>query len=165
MKQNRNKSEVHESLALYASTHDSYNLDTYLHHLKTNIRNLLSQVLRYNGYTTLSIPGSILTFIPKILDLRAGDIAALLNISRSKYYREIEVEKLDTHTIDKLSSLLKIYDKGIDVFEGDKDDFNTWLHTKNTNMGHVKPIKLMETEQGRNAVSSSLARIEHGLYG
>ena len=154
-------SRVSEAMTHYYNSKQGHSLASGIEKVKTYI----SQLLEFNGYGKLSIPGSLLPDLPKALGLAAGEMAVLLNISRSKYYRDMEEKELDIDTIDKLSVILQVYEMGIEAFEGEKEVFNVWLHNTNVNLGNVKPIELMVTEKGRQAVLEAIVRIEYNLYG
>ena len=127
--------------------------------------NYLRKVLNYEGVGELKIPGYVLGVIPKITNLAISEVAELLDISKSTYYRAKEESVLEMETVDKLSSVLKIYQRGLEAFDGDKDDFEDWLHTKIPSLGNKKPFKLLKTENGRQSVLDAIDRIEHSIYG
>jgi len=113
----------------------------------------------------LEIPGYVLEVIPKITNLAIIDVAEVLDISKSTYYRAKEEIILEMETVDKLSSVLKIYQRGLEAFEGDKEDLENWLHTKIPSLGNKKPFELLKTENGRQFVLAAIDRIEHSIYG
>jgi len=127
--------------------------------------NYLQKVLNYEGVGKLEIPGYVLEVIPKITNLAIIDVAEVLDISKSTYYRAKEEIILEMETVDKLSSVLKIYQRGLEAFEGDKEDLENWLHTKIPSLGNKKPFELLKTENGRQFVLAAIDRIEHSIYG
>ena len=127
--------------------------------------NNLRKLLSYEGVGELKIPGSFLSAMPKITNLPVTDIAELLDISKSTYYRAKEGHILEMETVDKLSSVLKIYQRGLEAFEDDKEDFENWLNTKIPSLASRKPLDLLKTENGRLAVMDAIDRIEHSVFG
>jgi len=127
--------------------------------------NYLSAILNYDGVGELKIPGNVLEVMLKITHFTIPEIAEVLDISKSTYYRTKDENVLEMETVDKLSSILKIYQRGLEAFEGDKDDFEYWLHTKIPSLGNKKPSELLKTENGRQSVLDAIDRIEHSIYG
>jgi len=126
---------------------------------------IIDQLLSYEGYGEIEVPGSVIRFLPDITNLSVSDLAALLEISTSSYYRKIRTGILEMESVDKMSSLLKIYHKGIGAFEDNRDDFEEWLNTQIPNLGNKKPIELLKTENGRLAILDAIDRVEHNVYG
>ena len=122
-------------------------------------------LLNYNGVGELKLPGSFITAVPEITEFTVNDVAEILDISRSTYYRLKEDATMDKETADKISSLLRLFYYGLEVFEGIKEDFQDWLHTNIPSLANKKPIHLLKSESGRFAVFSALSRIEHNVYG
>ena len=128
------------------------------------VREQVEELLTYSGVGELKVEGEFLSIIPQIINLPVSEIAGLLGMSKSTYYRAREEKKLDVDTIDKLSSLFKIYQRGLEVFDS-QEDFEDWLKTKVVSLGDQKPISLLKTENGRAAVLDTIGRVEYGVYG
>jgi putative toxin-antitoxin system antitoxin component (TIGR02293 family) len=158
----------HTNITSYKDVQDSLNIsqEPYLsfqvgrQEVWKNVNNLLN----YEGIGELRIPGSFLNVVPKIMNLPVMHIIELLKISKSTYYRVKEEDVLEMDTVDKLASILKVYQRGVESF-GNKEDFQDWLYTKVITIGGKKPIDLLKTENGRLAVLDAIDRVEHGIYG
>ena len=130
-----------------------------------SVRAKIKDLLYYEGIGELKVAGSFMAHVPKITNLPIGDIVELLDISKSTFYRAKKDDSfLAMDTVDKLSSLLKIYQKGIEAFEG-QEPFVEWLNTKIPNLGGKRPIDLLKTENGRITVLDAIDRVEYGVYG
>ncbi len=122
-------------------------------------------LLNYEGVEALDVPGSFITAVPDITEFPVNFVVQVLDISRSTYYRLKDEPTLDPDTADKIASLLKLFYQGLEAFEGNKGDFQDWLHTRVASLGHKKPVDLLKTESGRMAIVDAIARIEYGVYG
>lgn len=122
-------------------------------------------LINYDGMEPVEIPGAFLSAIPGITNLPVADIAKMLDMSKSSFYRAKEEDTLEMDTVDKISSLMKIYRKGLEAFEGDKDDFYDWLDSRIASLGDRKPAELLKTETGRLSVLKTIDRIEQNVYG
>ncbi len=135
--------------------------------LKANkeITGYLKKVLNYDGIDDLNIPGKLLKDLPDIINLSIGQVIDALGISKSTYYRARNIRHLDRETVDRMASLLKIYEKGIQAFNGDSEQFKAWLNTSIQNLGGRKPIELITSENGRISVLQALSRVRYNVYG
>ncbi|WP_425390098.1 antitoxin Xre/MbcA/ParS toxin-binding domain-containing protein [Ekhidna sp.] len=127
-------------------------------------RDVIEELLQFDGSDSLIVSGDILDEIPKITNLPVLEIAEILEISKPNYYRKRNEPKLELKTIDKLSSLLRLYQKGKEAFNG-LEDFNRWLSQENLHFGNRLPRFFLKTEQGRRRLYQAIGRIEHGIYG
>jgi putative toxin-antitoxin system antitoxin component (TIGR02293 family) len=60
--------------------------------------------------------------------------------------------------------LANLFDKAVQLFEGDVPRAQTWLRTPNKALGNQAPLALAETEAGVRAVEDLIGRLEHGVY-
>ena len=135
--------------------------------LKVNkeIRGHLNKVLNFNGMDDLDIPGKLLKELPDIINLSISQVTDALGISKSTYYRARNIRHLDHEIVDRMASLLKIYEKGIQAFNGDSEQFKAWLNTTIQNLGGRKPIELITSENGRISILQALSRVRYNVYG
>lgn len=130
-----------------------------------DVKKELETLLQYEGVEQVKISGNFLSGLPEITKLSVDQIATILGMSKSTYYRSIQSTKLNDDTVDKIASLLKIYARGVMAFRGDFKQFEEWLITKIPNLKHQKPITLMNTENGRMTLLQTLDRIRYNVYG
>lgn len=67
------------------------------------------------------------------------------------------------NTIEINPNLTILYDKGTEVF-GSLEKFTKWLLKDNIALENKKPIDVIKTEKGYEAVMTELMRIEDGAY-
>jgi len=111
------------------------------------------------------IPGSKVRLMQDAVGLESDDMAKILRIGRSTYFNVLKKKRLDPEYIDVLSSVAKLWQKGLGAFDNDLDDLQEFFRSKNINLGNIKPIQLLFTESGRRELSNAFDRIEYGLYG
>ncbi|MGK7390323.1 MAG: antitoxin Xre/MbcA/ParS toxin-binding domain-containing protein [Candidatus Cyclobacteriaceae bacterium M2_1C_046] len=128
--------------------------------VKENVKTLLN----YEGVGEVQIPGSFLSVVTEITSLPVSLLIDILDISKSTFYRVKDESVLEQNAIDKLASLLKIYNSGLKAFN-DKNDFYDWLTSRVVTLGNQRPVDLLKSENGRGAVADAIDRIEYGVYG
>ena len=131
---------------------------------KKKVKKDVLTLLEYEGVGDIHIPGSFLSVVTEITSLPVSLLIDILDISKSTYYRVKDEKQLEQQAIDKLASILKIYNRGLKAFN-DKEDFYTWLQSKVPALANQRPLELLKTENGRMAVLEAIDRIEYGVYG
>ena len=113
----------------------------------------------------LSVVGSFLELLQKATEIRGEVMADIIGVSKSTYYRLLKDDTLDSHAVDAVASFSKLWHYGLLVFDKDVVSFKAWLHTQNENLGSIKPLQLLQSENGRREVEKALDRIEYSVYG
>jgi uncharacterized protein (DUF2384 family) len=111
------------------------------------------------------IPGEKLNEIQEETSLEAQDVAGILGVSMSKYYKLLRLDDIGYKSIDALADFATLWQKGIDAFDDNSALLNEWLETRNVNLGHFKPIELLSSRVGRRALEKAFLRIEYSTYG
>jgi len=124
----------------------------------------IDKLTSYSGFESIDVSGSILKELPPMIHLPVATFIKVMDMSKAAYYRAKGMPSLPLDVVNKLSSLLKIYEKGIEAFEG-LEDFDKWLHGSIPNLAGARPIELLKTEIGRSVVSEAIDRVEYGIYG
>ena len=127
-------------------------------------KHTVEELIHFDGIKLLEVSGSFLDEVIKLTSLNVLDLAEILEISKPNYYRKRQEKNLDLKTIDKLASLLKIYNQGLEAF-GSLTDFNRWLTQENLHLGNRPPRLFLKTEGGRARLHQAIGRIEHSIYG
>lgn len=131
---------------------------------RKRVKENVQALLNYEGVGEVQIPGSFLSVVTEITSLPVSLLIDILDISKSTFYRVKDETVLEQNAIDKLASILKIYNRGLKAFN-DKDDFYTWLTSRVVTLGNQRPVDLFKTENGRSAVLDAIDRVEYGVYG
>jgi putative toxin-antitoxin system antitoxin component (TIGR02293 family) len=89
--------------------------------------------------------------------------STFLHVSERTMQRYQKQKKVfDSLQSEKILEIAQLYNKGVEVFN-DKDNFKSWLETKNLALGGVKPKNLLDTSFGIGMVKDELIRIEYGV--
>ncbi len=94
------------------------------------------------------------------------EMSRMLDISEStlqRLFRATGKEILKKDEAEKAYHIARVIAKGIEVFE-DEGDFTEWLHARNTALGAVAPITLMNSAIGREQLEDLLVGIQYGTY-
>ncbi|MDF9435604.1 antitoxin Xre/MbcA/ParS toxin-binding domain-containing protein [Chromohalobacter israelensis] len=58
----------------------------------------------------------------------------------------------------------EVYKNAVDLFEGDRQRANTWLLNPVRGLGGQRPVEMIATTAGAEAVLDLIGRLEHGVF-
>ncbi|EAM2896175.1 DUF2384 domain-containing protein [Salmonella enterica] len=65
---------------------------------------------------------------------------------------------------ERLVRIIRIIDRAVELFEGDKDGTQKWLRTPNMALDWKEPAELMASETGAYVIIKLITRLENGVY-
>lgn len=106
--------------------------------------------------------GSFINMIKRI-PFSIQEWSLFLHLSERTMQRYQKEEKtFDVTHSERIVQITILYDYGVSVF-GNKENFDTWLISKNLVLGS-KPKDLLDTVFGIELINTELSRIEHGIF-
>jgi putative toxin-antitoxin system antitoxin component (TIGR02293 family) len=125
----------------------------------------------------LGDPTQIIELIRKGLPPQTIDyVAGLLTLSRVSFLDAIKIpastverrlrtgELLTSDESDRVSRVAKVLRRAVDVL-GDKAQGKAWMIDSISSLGGRTPLSLLDTMEGYDLVTTTLSRIEYGVYG
>lgn len=89
--------------------------------------------------------------------------SGFLNMSERTMQRyKLEKKSFDPIYAEKILEVTLLYNFGIEVF-GNKEQFNTWLNTKNLALAGIEPKTLLDNTFGIGLLKDELTRIAYGV--
>jgi putative toxin-antitoxin system antitoxin component (TIGR02293 family) len=65
---------------------------------------------------------------------------------------------------ERLVRLSTVFDKAVELFEGDVDGARRWLSRPAKALGGMTPLEMAESEIGAREVEDLIGRLEHGVF-
>jgi putative toxin-antitoxin system antitoxin component (TIGR02293 family) len=96
--------------------------------------------------------------------MTVAGIAELLQLPPRTLVRRRASGRLRPEESERLLRLSKLFEKAVDVFEGDVVRARGWMGTKRRELGDVSPWELARTEIGAREVEDLIGRLEHGVF-
>ena len=90
------------------------------------------------------------------------EMADLMGISEKTYYNLLLKDKLDRERSDRFLFIEKIFEEGEETFTS-KQNFNRWLRLPHPSLGNQKPIDLLDSLNGAQAVHAEIIRTRHNV--
>ena len=102
------------------------------------------------------------------LETRSGiavaEIATLIGIPERTLARRRAAGRLTADESERLLRVSAIYEKALDLFEGDGRAALNWLNTPKRALNAQTPLAYSRTELGAREVENLIGRLEHGVF-
>jgi putative toxin-antitoxin system antitoxin component (TIGR02293 family) len=96
--------------------------------------------------------------------LAAERIAALLDLPARTLARRKAASRFSPGESERLLRLSWVFEKAVDLFEGDVSAATLWLTTPKKALGNALPLDYSRTEIGGREVENLISRLEHGVF-
>jgi len=103
-----------------------------------------------------------LTHLAEFFSIRISQMAALLPVTERTIQRYTGKKHFSRVVSEQILQIAEVAAKGTDVFE-DKDKFLSWMNHPNKALGNRRPMDLLRSRFGVQAVLDELGRIEYGV--
>ena len=111
------------------------------------------------------VPKLAATILAKSLDLTFSSFVNLyLSTSIRTMQRKKDEEILEPEVSEQIIQVAEVYIKGLEVLDGNEEDFKLWLSLPNRALGNKKPEELLKNHYGVKMVLEILGRMEYGVY-
>lgn len=91
-------------------------------------------------------------------------LAALIGIPDRTLARRRTAGRLAPEESERLLRISNIFEKAVDLFEGDVESAVHWLTTPKKALGRQQPLQYSRTEPGAREVENLIGRVEHGVF-
>ncbi len=96
--------------------------------------------------------------------IAVSDLAAVVGIPERTLARRRASGKLTWDESDRLLRVSLVFDKAVDLFEGDVAAATAWLLTGRKALRNRTPLAYLRTEAGAREVEDLIGRLEHGIF-
>ncbi|MBI2151046.1 MAG: DUF2384 domain-containing protein [Acidobacteria bacterium] len=91
-------------------------------------------------------------------------IASIIGIPERTLARRKTAGKLTSEESERLLRISSVFEKAVELFEGDVAAAVKWLTTSQKALGHNPPWAYARTELGAREVENLIGRLEHGVF-
>jgi putative toxin-antitoxin system antitoxin component (TIGR02293 family) len=96
--------------------------------------------------------------------LDARSLATLIGIPERTLQRRRSSGRLSSDESERLLRISNIFEKAVELFEGNADGAVRWLTTPKKALDGQEPLQYSRTEPGAREVENLIGRIEHGVF-
>jgi len=108
-------------------------------------------------------PIGVFESLSEALDISEKDLAGYTSITPRTLARRKTLGQLQPTESDRLSRIVILLDKAINLFEGNQEKAVHWLKTPKRALAGATPIGYSDTEPGVQEVLNLIGRLEHGV--
>jgi len=91
-------------------------------------------------------------------------LASLIGIPERTLARRRSAGRLAPDESERLLRVSNIFEKAVELFEGDADAAVLWLTTPKKALNGQQPLQYSRTEPGAREVENLIGRVEHGVF-
>jgi putative toxin-antitoxin system antitoxin component (TIGR02293 family) len=93
-----------------------------------------------------------------------AEIASALEIPERTLARRRTAGRLAPDESERLFRLSRVFEKAVDLFEGNLSSATNWLSTPRQALSDQTPLAYARTELGAREVENLMGRLEHGVF-
>lgn len=115
------------------------------------------------GQINEGLDGKVATLIVDWAKMSQNDLRKMSGIPPTTFGRSLKA-RFSPDQSERLVRIIRVIDRAVELFEGDKEEAQKWLKEPNHALGWKVPAELMASETGAYEVMKLITRLEHGVY-
>lgn len=115
------------------------------------------------GQINEGLEGKVVNAIVDWTNITQNDLRKMSGIPSTTFNRSLKA-RFNADQSERLVRIIRVIDRAVALFEGDKDEAKKWLNAPNRALGWKVPAELMASETGAYEVMKLITRLEHGVY-
>ncbi|WAH51691.1 DUF2384 domain-containing protein [Pseudescherichia vulneris] len=115
------------------------------------------------GQINEGLDGKVASLIVDWAKITQNDLRKMSGIPSTTFSRSLKA-RFSADQSERLVRIIRVLDRAVELFEGDKDEAQKWLNEPNRALGWKVPADLMASETGAYEVMKLITRLEHGVY-
>lgn len=109
------------------------------------------------------LDGNVADVIIDWAKITQNDLRKMSGIPSTTFSRSRKA-RFTAEQSERLVRIIRVIDRAVDLFEGNKDEAQKWLNEPNRALSWKVPAELMASETGAYEVMKLITRLEHGVY-
>lgn len=99
-----------------------------------------------------------------IVGMQQKTMQDVLRIPATTFSRRKDQGRFTMEESDRLYSLIEVFSRATDLFEGDRQAAVEWMNKKVPGLGDKRPIEMIDSHANTQAVLDLITRLEYGVY-
>jgi putative toxin-antitoxin system antitoxin component (TIGR02293 family) len=136
-------------------------------HFKTRGASLGVTATRTDDFVRLVKRGlsfKALISLSAVSGLAVATLASVLGIPERTLARRKAAGRLAPDESERLLRISSLFEKAVELFEGDVASAVSWLTSPKKALGNQTPLEYSRTEVGAREVEDLIGRLEHGVF-
>ena len=110
------------------------------------------------------VPYKVYTELATASGLESKELARYVVIKPATLQRRATAGRFKQDEGDRLYRFAEVYKSAVDLFEGDQQRARRWLLNSVRGLGGRRPVEMVATTAGAEAVLDLIGRLEHGVF-
>lgn len=106
----------------------------------------------------------VYTNLAEVSGLESKQLAQYVVISPATLRRRADTGRFKPAEGDRLYRFAEVYKSAVDLFEGDRERARKWFLHPVRGLGGRRPVEMVSTTAGAEAVLDLIGRLEHGVF-
>ncbi len=115
------------------------------------------------GQISEGLDGKVANVILDWAQITQNDLRKMAGIPSTTFSRSMKA-RFSSDQSERLVRIIRVIDRAVELFEGNKEEAQKWLHEPNRALSWKVPADLMASETGAYEVMKLITRLEHGVY-
>ena len=115
------------------------------------------------GQINEGLEGKVVSAIVDWTNMTQSDVRKMSGIPSTTFNRSLKA-RFSADQSERLVRIIRVIDRAVELFEGDKEAAQKWLNEPNRALGWKVPAELMASETGAYEIMKLITRLEHGVY-
>ncbi|NYU08078.1 hypothetical protein A8O28_04445 [Enterobacteriaceae bacterium CCUG 67584] len=109
------------------------------------------------------LDGKVAGLIAEWVKISKSEVGKMSGIPPTTFGRSVK-DRFSPDQSERLVRVIRVIDRAVELFEGDKVEAQKWLFESNRALGWKAPAALLSSETGAYEVLNLITRLEHGVY-
>jgi len=110
------------------------------------------------------LPIKVLYLLSSLMGVTQASMRDTLRIPSTTFQRRKRDGRFTMNESNRLYSLIEVFSRATDLFEGDRKAAVEWMTKKVRGLGHERPINMLDNHANTQAVLDLITRLDYGVY-
>jgi putative toxin-antitoxin system antitoxin component (TIGR02293 family) len=110
------------------------------------------------------LPYDVFVHMAQLTGIEKKELAMCLSIAPATLHRRAKAGQFSADESDKLYRFTDVLVAAVDLFEGDHNQAVKWLSSHVKGLGDNRPLDMIATSAGCDAITDMIGRLEHGVF-
>jgi putative toxin-antitoxin system antitoxin component (TIGR02293 family) len=110
------------------------------------------------------LPYDVFLHMAALTGIEKKVLAKSLGMAPATLHRRANKGQFSPSESDKLYRFTDVFVAAVDLFEGNHEQAANWLQSNVKGLGEQRPIDMLSTSAGCDAVTDMIGRLEHGVF-
>ncbi|OGO16770.1 MAG: hypothetical protein A2Z14_05620 [Chloroflexi bacterium RBG_16_48_8] len=133
---------------------------TYARRIGVNVKNTADLIEKINS----GLPFRTFEKLQSEIGLSSQELAKIVQIAPRTLTRRKSSRRFQPDESDRILRASRVYDKTLELFDGDREEARTWLTTSRKTFNGSSPLEFAITEVGAHEVEDLIGRLERGVF-